>query len=128
MCELIKKLGTIILTASLLEIASYQLHPLPSQGQEPELTSCEPRVTTGTAKCNYENGDNYVGQIVNSLPEGNGIYVYANGDRYEGQFRQGRPNGQGDFIFANDARYVGVIQNGVMRRGIVFFSNVYSYS
>ena len=32
---------------------------------------------------NYDNGDRYVGQIVNGLKEGKGIMYWKNGDKYE---------------------------------------------
>ena len=33
---------------------------------------------------NYSKGERYVGQIINGLREGKGIYYYNNGNRYEG--------------------------------------------
>ena len=33
------------------------------------------------------NDGRYVGQVVNGLREGKGIYYYPNGDRYEGEWR-----------------------------------------
>ena len=36
---------------------------------------------------NYNNGDIYVGQIINGLREGKGIFYYNDGDRLEGDWR-----------------------------------------
>jgi len=120
--EIAKKLGSTILLALVWEAIAYGINPVPSGSQEQyRPPSCEPRITTGRAKCNYESGDNYEGNLVNGVPDGQGIYVYANGDRYEGRFRNGRPNGQGTFIFANDARYEGTFQDGVIVNGRVIY-------
>ena len=43
-------------------------------------------------KC--ENG-RYVGQVVNGLREGKGIYYINNGDRYEGEWRNDKRDGKG---------------------------------
>ena len=32
----------------------------------------------------FNNGVRYIGQVVNGLPEGKGIYYFNNGNRYEG--------------------------------------------
>src|SRR5512136_504165 len=100
----IQKIGMLIVAAISLETGIYLSNPLPSVAQDAgaKPPRCEGNSRNGKAKCNYEGGDNYAGNMVNGLPDGLGIYVYANGDRYEGQFRRGRPNGQGVFIFKDD--------------------------
>ena len=35
----------------------------------------------------YENGDKYIGEKVNNLKEGYGIYFYSNGSVDEGEFK-----------------------------------------
>ena len=42
---------------------------------------------------NYSKGDRYVGQIINGLREGKGIYYYNSGNRYEGDWRNGIKEG-----------------------------------
>ena len=93
----IGKLGITIVLALAWETIGLGIHPLPSRSQdEYRPPYCEPKITTGQAKCNYENGDNYQGNLVNSVPDGNGIYVYANGDRYEGELLNGKFQGTTD--------------------------------
>ena len=120
----IGKLRSLILLACVWEIICLGIAPLTARSQEDYRPPyCEPRITTGQAKCNYDNGDNYEGSLVDGVPDGNGIYVYANGDRYDGRFRNGRPNGQGTFIFADDSRYEGTFQNGNIIDGRVIYDN-----
>lgn len=80
---------------------------------------CVPNITTGAVKCEYGNGDRYIGNFVDGLPEGNGIYIYSSGDRYEGELRQGLPNGDGTFISKDDTRVTGLFENGVIKSGTV---------
>ena len=42
----------------------------------------------------------YVGQVVNGLKEGKGIYYWNDGDRYEGDFRNGKCEGKRNCIFS----------------------------
>jgi MORN repeat len=78
---------------------------------------CQPSVLSGFTRCNYAGGDNYVGYVVNGLPNGRGTFVYSGGNRYEGEFRNGLPNGRGRFVFQDDARYEGTFSNGVFISG-----------
>ena len=56
---------------------------------------------------NYDDGDRYVGQIINGLREGKGTYYYNNGDRYEGDWRNDKMEGKGIFYFNNGNRQMG---------------------
>ena len=56
-------------------------------------------------KSSYDNGE-YVGEFLNGLRYGQGIYTYANGDKYVGQYKDTR-NGQGTFTWASGTKYVG---------------------
>lgn len=47
---------------------------------------------------NYVNGK-YIGQVVNGLAEGKGIFYNNNGDRYEGYFLNDKPEGKGIMYF-----------------------------
>ena len=42
----------------------------------------------------YDNGDRYVGQVLNGLKEGKGIMYYNNGDRLEGNFKNDKVEGK----------------------------------
>ena len=55
----------------------------------------------------YENGDHYVGEVVNRDLQGKGVYTFANGDRYEGEFFANRLQGKGIFKYANGDCYEG---------------------
>jgi hypothetical protein len=84
---------------------------------------CQPSVLSGFTRCNYAGGDNYVGYVVNGLPNGRGTFVYSGGNRYEGEFRNGLPNGRGRFVFQDDARYEGTFSNGVFISGRAIYAN-----
>ena len=120
-----KTSGIPLLVASVLGIGNYATYPLPSmaQGTQARTGRCVPAITTGRVRCDYEGGDSYLGQFVNGLPSGTGVYVYSNGDRYEGQFRLGQPNGRGQFIFKNDARVEGIFRDGKVTSGTAIFAN-----
>ena len=44
----------------------------------------------------YNNGK-YIGQTINNLREGKGIFYFSNGDRYEGDFKKDLKEGKGIF-------------------------------
>lgn len=44
---------------------------------------------------NYQNGDKYIGEIVNGLRDGYGIYYYTNGNFYYGQYKNNKRCGYG---------------------------------
>ncbi len=54
----------------------------------------------------------YVGQIVNGLREGKGIYYYNNGNRYEGEWRNNKKERKGILYWPNGDRYEGDWRNG----------------
>ena len=43
----------------------------------------------------FFNGDAYIGQYINGLPEGYGEYIWSNGSNYKGEFKQGLRYGFG---------------------------------
>ena len=51
-----------------------------------------------------KNGYNwrYIGQVVNGLREGKGIYYWNNGDRYEGEWKNGKMEGKGIYYYNNE--------------------------
>lgn len=57
--------------------------------------------------------NNYVGDIVDEIPSGKGVYLCGNGDKYEGAFSNGTYNGYGIYTYLNGNRYEGNWTNGV---------------
>jgi len=77
---------------------------------------------------NNDNGDKYIGQVVNGLPEGKGILYLNNGDRYEGDFRNGKAEGKGIFYFNREPfkgdRYEGDLKNDKFEgKGIYYYND-----
>ena len=71
----------------------------------------------------YNNG-RYIGQVVNGLPEGKGIFYGNNGDRYEGEWRNGKSEGKGIEYYNNGDRYEGDFRNGKKEgKGIYYYHN-----
>lgn len=50
----------------------------------------------------YENGDQYVGETVNGIREGVGIYYYNNGDYYYGRYKANERRGFGAMFYTNN--------------------------
>jgi len=70
----------------------------------------------------YENGDKYIGEKVNNLKEGYGIYIYANGGKYEGQFKNDKKEGFGIEKYSYGDIYMGEFKNGLREGyGILYF-------
>ena len=58
----------------------------------------------------YKDG-RYVGQVVNGLREGKGIFYWSSGSRYEGEWRNDKKEGKGIYHFNNGDRYEGDQKN-----------------
>ena len=58
----------------------------------------------------YDNG-RYVGQVVNGLKEGKGIFYFNNGSRYEGEYKNDKREGKGIKYHKNGDRYEGEYKN-----------------
>ena len=76
------------------------------------------------------NGDIYIGEMKNSLPEGKGKYIFANKDIYEGDFKQGDMTGKGIFTYISDNTiYQGDIEKGFFKgKGKMSWNNGIEYS
>ena len=69
-----------------------------------------------------------MGQVVNGLREGKGIYYYKDGDRYEGDFRNGNKEGKGIYYYNTEPwkgdRYEGEWRNSNKEgKGIYYYNN-----
>jgi hypothetical protein len=62
-------------------------------------------------KYTYADGDEYIGEVRDGLPHGEGTYMYANGDKYVGQFNDDKRHGQGTYSWASGDKYVGSYVN-----------------
>ncbi len=80
---------------------------------------------TGQGTMRFPNGDEYVGEVREGLPEGEGTYRFAaSGDAYRGKFRKGVPQGRGAYIFAGGDRYEGQFRNGMRHgKGVLHFAD-----
>ena len=65
----------------------------------------------------------YVGQVVNGLREGKGIYYVNNGDRYEGEWKNDLRDGKGIEYYHSGNRYEDEHRNGLREgKGIYYFN------
>ena len=55
----------------------------------------------------YANGNRYVGDFRNGIPDGQGILYCANGNKYLGHWEQNWRQGEGRFIFNEGHEYLG---------------------
>ena len=70
-----------------------------------------------------DNG-RFIGQVVNGLPEGKGIWYDNNGDRYEGDWKNGNFEGKGIYYWNNDEIYEGDFRNDKKEgKGIMYYHN-----
>ncbi len=65
------------------------------------------KIEEGGRTYTFDNGDQYIGKIVNGKEQGKGTYIWADGDSYEGDFLNGNFHGQGTLTYKNDSKYVG---------------------
>lgn len=65
----------------------------------------------GKGRFVYSNGDKYIGEFKDGLPDGRGIYHYNNGDVYKGQWLKSKRQGYGTFTWRNGDTYIGEYAN-----------------
>ena len=64
--------------------------------------------TTQNNKSTFQFKDGeYIGNLKNGLPNGNGVVVFPNGDKYEGEFREGFYEGEGILTIKDYGKYEG---------------------
>lgn len=78
---------------------------------------------TGKAEVIYPNSDTYVGDFVNGLKEGQGVYTFINTDKYTGEWKNNKQHGIGKTEYAKNEKYYGRYEDG-KRNG----EGVYNYS
>ena len=71
----------------------------------------------------YNNGK-YVGQMINGIKEGKGIYYFNNGNRYEGDYKNDKREGKGIYYFNNGNKFKGEFKNNVKQgKGIMYYKD-----
>lgn len=68
---------------------------------------------TGIGRIQWNNGDRYEGEVIDSQRSGRGAFIWANGDNYQGQMQNNEPHGQGIYTWKNGNRYEGQWENGL---------------
>ena len=72
----------------------------------------------------YENGDRYVGDILNEQLTGLGTFYYANGEKYEGEFSNGKRHGKGVYYFSNGDTFSGSFKDASINGdGLFIYKN-----
>lgn len=92
--------------------------------RKPGVPEPQPKVSSHDDFHRLPNGDRYAGDIVNTKPHGEGVYVFAGGNKYVGEFKNGKPHGIGEFTFATGDRYEGQFKEDSMEgQGTYFYAN-----
>ena len=69
----------------------------------------------------YDDGK-YIGQIVNGIKEGKGIFYYNDGDKYEGEWKNDTKEGKGVYYFKKGDKYEGDWKNDNMEgKGVYYY-------
>ncbi len=70
---------------------------------------------------NYENEDQYLGEIKNGLRHGKGKMTYSNGNIYSGYWMNDVFHGKGTYLNSNGQSFSGDWENGYITKGRVVF-------
>ena len=60
----------------------------------------------------YSNGDKYVGDVRDGLPDGYGTIASIDGDMYSGWWKNGRQHGHGTYIWTDGDFFIGMSKDG----------------
>ena len=106
---------------------------LASSFGQSNLPKCGDRNKSNFHNCfgswTLENGDKYVGEWKNNLPNGHGTFYYladneSKGSIYTGEFKDDNFHGLGTFNFVNGDKYIGEYKDNKRNgQGIFFRSN-----
>ena len=76
----------------------------------------------------FDNGSQYIGEMINGKKHGNGIYTSPSGCVYEGEFKDDKANGKGILTDCNGGKYEGDwINNNAHGKGIMTYANGNKY-
>ena len=76
-------------------------------------------------KYELKNGDHYIGELLNGIPNGRGIKYDKNGKiKYEGNVINGKAEGSGKYNYENGFYYIGQWKNDMKNgKGILYYKN-----
>ena len=86
---------------------------IPGAVDMPKSPAALPAFATHIAFPEANAADVYEGDIINSVPHGDGICMYANGARYEGNWEQGIRTGVGQLRDEYNSTYCGCFVDGM---------------
>lgn len=78
------------------------------------------QIPVETGEIHFQNGAKYIGQHINRVPKGIGIYTYPPGGprmSFNGYFENGLPHGQGTLKYVNGYEFVGFMHEGNLSNG-----------
>ena len=66
---------------------------------------------------NYPDGNKYVGEVSDGLPNGQGVMTYADDSTYVGEWKDGKWNGQGVYTWSDGTKFSGEWKGGASWNG-----------
>ena len=116
--EIIKRIRDII-----IKINNFNNNKIKEQNQKDKLLYELKINNIKDIEIEYNNG-RYIGQVVNGLKEGKGIYYYNDGERYEGDWKNDKYEGKGIHYYNDGERYEGDFKNNSREgKGKIFYNN-----
>ena len=65
----------------------------------------------------FSNGGEYLGELADHLPHGQGTCTFPDGTKYVGEHKNGNRHGPGTYTFPDGQEYVGAWKNGNFTKG-----------
>lgn len=86
------------------------------------LMLCVPYAAAETI--HYQNGDVYMGEVVNGRPHGIGVYLLVSGNMYRGEFAEGCFHGKGVYSWPDGSHYIGdFVMDSIEGEGVLTLDN-----
>ncbi len=73
--------------------------------------------TSWNSRKKLDSDTEYVGEVSNGVPNGQGTFSFPDGSKYIGEVKDGKSHGQGTSTWANGAKYVGEFKDGMQYQG-----------
>ena len=115
-----KKIKSILKNPQQLQTHT-KIKPLNNTSEKTDIGSVTVSELKATAIIEYDDGSTYVGEVTNSLPDGQGTLITLDGDLFYGDWVNGKQHGRGHFLWLDGRIYIGVLKNGLRHgRGILY--------